>query len=747
MKKLFYSLLFTACVTPLFAQSFFTIKDRQLYDPNGNKFIVKGVNYLSALFVPATSGNSPMYPVRSGSYYSSNTFTCTTPAGCLNDIAYDFNYISTTLRCNTIRLWLGNVNLTNYPCSNATDFTYDVSDPSVWPAPGYHTITSGNDLTFLVPYYQQVIDLAAGYGLHVILVLPGIGASCQGNTAIQNTYNAFLAATAAGLAGSTNLIAYDEWNEPQFYDADPNFTKQDVCNMTKNWYNILKANDRNHLVTVGLSALGLGVDAFQWSVDAYKADFYAFHIYPNLNLQTHIAYDMQGQPYTVLDQNLDYGNLQVYNERYNAAIAWLQNTTSLPWLIGETGFRANPNPNTNSALLDDGTLIQQSQFLTHAYTQTIQAGGMGTVWWQYSDVAWNPPGDPSVDFFGLVDRTNGNVKLAGNTLKNFNSYAVSGQPTGYPGNYQNSTVITGKVLDLATQQPIKNAVINGHHLQFNPNTGNIDYLYPVQTLTDANGNFNLTSVTPDASSGFPDPLTTAVNSLGLSAIGYDLASCDAYFNSNHVCAGKTFSLNIAANYNVEPNPAQYLATNNDALVSSPNDLNLSDFKVYFAGGGTVYEHEFTAQREIEILPGASTESYVEPNAEAAFYISPVDVNCSDLYNGYGNPQRVANNSSTLLGADENQQMSVSLAKTVYLQPEGAVLKIYPNPAQDLLLIDSQKSINLVMVSNMYGAIVAEFNAQGANRSQVDMSAFAPGTYLVKTVYSDNSISYTQIIKQ
>jgi len=76
-----------------------------------------------------------------------------------------------------------------------------------------------------------------------------------------------------------------------------------------------------------------------------------------------------------------------------------------------------------------------------------------------------------------------------------------------------------------------------------------------------------------------------------------------------------------------------------------------------------------------------------------------------------------------------------------------LLSIFPNPANDKVLVQSEKSINFITLNNMYGANVGEYNLQGAKEQQVDVSALARGTYMIKIIYSDNTMSYTQIIKQ
>ncbi len=735
MKKIFFIFLFSVKAILLYQQGtgFITINDRHLIDQQGKPFFVKGVNYSIDLFVPSTTGLSDIELRPAAGYYYNFVFPCTDSASCLTSIKNDFKFIRDSLGCNTIRLTMGRASIDS---CGASDFTVVVKDPN-----GEH-FTHTTDLTFLVPLYQKIADIAAQDSINLILLPTSGGLTCKDNPTIQNYVYAYLRTMADSLKNKSAIMAYDEFNEPQYFGLDDdNLTKQEICTMTHSWYDTLKINDPNHLITVGLNERGLGVDAFQWSSDVYKADFYAFHIYANPNLLTH--YDVSCNCY-LLDTNLNQCDVQNYMEKFNAAITWIQKTTNLPWMLGETGFRTKPslicgNPTT---FVSDGNETMQEDFMLNALNQTIKAGGMGTIWWDYKESYWFPPNEPSLRYYGLVD-TSGRIKQAGIALKNFNSNNVIGTPTGYPSNYQNimnytGTVVTGTVND-QNGQPIKDAGVYGTHAD---TTG---WSYGSWTSTDEGGNFTLTSIAPI----YPNPnSTTEVNLLFISAIGYDKKN--SYRTSAALLSGQTFVLNIAANYDTQPNPAQYMATNNDPIVSAPNILTLTNFGVNYSGSGTVYRHDFIAMNEIEILPQGSTESYVEPGAEAAFYIAPVDVDCNDAAWSNSNWQRKANtgNSKQPVGGGMQETTSIeNNTKTVYLSPESFLLQVFPNPANDKVLVKSEKNINFITLSNMYGANVAEFNLQGEKEQQVNISALAPGTYMIKITYSDNSMSYTQIIKQ
>src|SRR6185437_1943564 len=87
------------------------------------------------------------------------------------------------------------------------------------------------------------------------------------------------------------------------------------------------------------------------------------------------------------------------------------------------------------------------------------------------------------------------------------------------------------------------------------------------------------------------------------------------------------------------------------------------------------------------------------------------------------------------------------AKTIYLSPESFLLQVYPNPANDKVLLQSAKSINFISLCSVYGNTITQLNWQGVQQGQIDVSQLAPGSYMIKILYTDNTITYTQIIKQ
>lgn len=76
----------------------------------------------------------------------------------------------------------------------------------------------------------------------------------------------------------------------------------------------------------------------------------------------------------------------------------------------------------------------------------------------------------------------------------------------------------------------------------------------------------------------------------------------------------------------------------------------------------------------------------------------------------------------------------------------ATLKMYPNPAKDVVTITANTTITSIDVYNLLGQNIATFNDIGANTMQVDVSSYAAGNYFVK-VTADQSIETLKLVKK
>jgi hypothetical protein len=72
---------------------------------------------------------------------------------------------------------------------------------------------------------------------------------------------------------------------------------------------------------------------------------------------------------------------------------------------------------------------------------------------------------------------------------------------------------------------------------------------------------------------------------------------------------------------------------------------------------------------------------------------------------------------------------------------------YPNPVDDVLHIDAEKSISQVSVYNPVGQqMLIKSNAINSYQTQVDVSSLSPGVYIIKLLLEDKQVNIFKIIK-
>ena len=73
-----------------------------------------------------------------------------------------------------------------------------------------------------------------------------------------------------------------------------------------------------------------------------------------------------------------------------------------------------------------------------------------------------------------------------------------------------------------------------------------------------------------------------------------------------------------------------------------------------------------------------------------------------------------------------------------------VFSIYPNPVNDMLNISSKTEISNVMVYDLLGKEIVSITPN-MNLTQIDMSSFSSGVYMVKVTVGNSSKTY-KIVK-
>jgi hypothetical protein len=740
-----------------------SLVDGKFFDPSTNQqFVSKGVNLPLDI---CSFDNGVTFELKPHHAYKiNNVNTCSGQINCETEISNYFQYLKNTLGINTLRIPVFEPYPNNQDCNSSTYFV-PYTD-----ANGNAQSIQSTDLSAVASAYTKILNIAQSNGLKVMLLLAGKGSECD-NPIIKTIYDNYLVATAQACNNHPALLAYDLWNEPELQKTVTH-KKAEICISSNLRYNLLKTHDPNHLITIGIWS----VDAWEYSPDVFKADFFSVHIYSSYRTISHeeILVDQGGNPvldqnglpikYVVLDQNIDYNNVQRYVESFNMQLKWITNNYNIPFLIGETGFRARRDilpPYTTDDNRMDGDLNAQSQFINQTYASTINSGGLGYIWWQAYDVYWNPPYNPGGDDFGLIDpdqTTQSYIpKPAATTFKNFNQYQATGPAVTYPPNYTNFEAYTGTAFhgtvtnDLGEQ--VKDAVIGGWHLQPNiQNANNTDYTNYSQTFTLPNGSFVLNSITPDPNGG--SILSTQINLIRASAVFHNNLECYRYDPVNgdlpiSHCDNITYQLTKQQLTDVTLNN-QILFNGYQNNYSASNNLTFNNSFIDLVVGpqNPQLKSTFIAGREIAI----TGESHISGPYDNEFYIN-FNPDCSD--NTYSLRQANSNtknkNYKNVNTSLVENQVAESKIKTVYLNYDNSITNnavlVYPNPVNNgNINIQSDIGITNVSLINSMGQHVFNQSVnQILQKNTVNLTNLIGGLYLLHITLPNGNKSIHQLI--
>jgi len=75
----------------------------------------------------------------------------------------------------------------------------------------------------------------------------------------------------------------------------------------------------------------------------------------------------------------------------------------------------------------------------------------------------------------------------------------------------------------------------------------------------------------------------------------------------------------------------------------------------------------------------------------------------------------------------------------------AALTIFPNPAQNLLYLNAQSSMNNIEIYSGMGALLSHIRINDKNKI-IDVSNFQPGMYFIRVTLLDGKITTSKFIK-
>ena len=280
---------------------------------------------------------------------------------------------------------------------------------------------------------RRMVQTADSAGLKVMLLI---------KTPFEPYWQSYTKGLLRHLADLPALWAYDFFNEPLYFDPEPERDKMDAVRLASEWRHWVRTYAPHQLFTV---ATAEPIEVFEWDPSMLPVDFVEMHT---------------------------YHPLRVLNEMW-----WYSRYCGKPWMVGETGLPAD----------NDSVPYQwQLEFFQKTYYYANIFGAIGYGWWEFQD---NPDGvNFEAQYTGLRDN-NGVRKPAADGLNTWYCFSVNIGKNDYPVNYYNmlaysNILLTGRVVDRDSGKPIEGAVVRGW---------NDDWSVGMNTYTDSNGRFTLYS--------------------------------------------------------------------------------------------------------------------------------------------------------------------------------------------------------------------------------------------------------------
>lgn len=282
---------------------------------------------------------------------------------------------------------------------------------------------------------RRMVQTADSAGLKVMLLI---------KTPFEPYWQSYTKGLLRHLADLPALWAYDFFNEPLYFDPEPERDKMDAVRLASEWRHWVRTYAPHQLFTI---ATAEPIEVFEWDPSMLPTDFVEMHT---------------------------YHPLRVYSEMW-----WYSRYCDKPWMVGETGLPAD-----NDSVPWDW----QWQFLYRTFERAKYLGAIGYGWWEFQDC---PSGvNFEAKYTGLRDST-GKSKPAARVFTDglfcFSCYYTDEElrPVNYYNMLAYSNIrLTGRIVDKATGKPVEGAVVRGW---------NDDWSVGMNTYTDKEGRFTLYS--------------------------------------------------------------------------------------------------------------------------------------------------------------------------------------------------------------------------------------------------------------
>jgi type IX secretion system substrate protein/cellulase (glycosyl hydrolase family 5) len=747
-KIIFYSILLLISIHS-FAQ-YVTLNGRQFKDANGNDFYPVCMNYGVQIFYdPSTTtyfiGPNDKYGINNGS------LSCTNPGDCIDLIYTDFLNIA-SMGFNTVHVFGLSPDTKSSSNTDLFNIKY-VDSNSPWITPEYN-LSPFNPSDFMVQnllgFVKEVIQKASDAGLKVII--DGTTAEGYSFTNAENEIASYLGALANEIHNNSNadvrnaLMAYILAGEPLYGDGQLTHTKQEICQLTSQFYDSLKVNDADHLIGSGgiLGAPGIFLqELFEWDPAVTKMDFYFPHFYPEFREYEQIIPTAH--------------NYNAMMDRIYAIIYWLGNNCPVPWMVGETGFSADI---TFSNASIHGDYTQQQDYYQQLLEQVRNCGGSGCSAWQYQEVAWDNPPSQLQERFGLLkhgDRADYAtfLTLQKPAVAEFQGYLnAQGRPpavvppTQPPSDYYDPAhngfylnlncpscivaPVTGTVTDQYNNE-IKDAILIAHtFIKFDHDEYfNNNLLIPIDNVsysfTQPDGSFTLTPFDPEHPS---DPSRQYIRWLEISSIGSANSpaaypyNCWGCFTQNYFALPPTVGNNITCsldkvslNLNEVIQNQTVNAANSPKIFAAWRTLTVSTSNTVESG----YTADFKAMDEVHV----ESEFHAESGSEVHIYNEASLPDCDDI-SGF----RISNNPSSSPHVEPgNKSMELIFRK----KNLPASVSVYPNPNAGKFLVNysgNTGELKQLKVYDIIGNCIINSNFT-VNEAELNLTNQSKGIYFLE----------------
>ncbi len=703
---------------------------------NGNDFYPMVINYN----VRVVNNNGNFFVSPDFAYNVQNDFECNDVNSCASQMQTDFNYIS-SMGFNTVRIagispkYIAGQGLVQ----SFVDHNIHSGPSGDFEINPYNLTKPG--LLRLFGIYNEILKAAAQATpkpLKVIFIMLSDQTDLNPiHLGLQNDFLNVLSAHFSSAPNNSALLAYDLINEPS-NGVKPPITKQSACSTVETWYNTIKANDPNHLVTIGLHG---AMDVYMFDPAMLKVDFHSIHVYPDFR-------PTEDKTQAVVQENA--------RKRLACDLYWFQHATNLPWIIGETGFAARWAGSASSTSLD-GSINSMTDYINFSLHASCNCGSSGYSWWNYQEQHHYGPTHAKFgqDSYGLLKFGYApSLSAEKPGVYSFKNYVpkISGPcPAEYTPTYDATKTfynrfayppypqkeIGATIID-QLGNPVKNAVVQVIVKYSLIETDGFT------TYTDENGYFKVIPLSLPSS---PPPMITFVK------ISAPEAEIIKWYNPSGVNIPNTSTIQ-KSNYNtVLPSTTLFAGTN--AIYSAKNNLVVTNAIVH---AGAIAD--FKASKSI--ILNANFESNTASSTH--IFIDPTPPVCSDL-SGFQMQQRQVNNPNVETYTNTNQSTAVTdkeiellfsknkavSEKSLNVSNSNNNVFIFPNPTTGKFSIYQNSTSNNIFYNQVkiYDPIGKTMLSVPLNEDgfmELDASLFTKGIYFIE-LSNKTSTSYHKLIIQ